>query len=525
MVDYVLKFRVRDAEQSACDATVEWGDGSANESIIGIAADDSQVVTKNHNYATNGTYTLRITADDKQSDNNTTVWSQSVTVTGNTAANSAPTITQVPDKTFIAGQAITPIQISGTDPDGDTVSFTVSGLPAGLTYDATNKQITGTPTGTGSSTITVVGSDGKGGQSTMTFNATVSATTPANKAPVVGSAIPKIQVLKGLAKTFTIPSNAFFDPDGDALTYSLTGDKFSAALTGNTITFNNSLNSGYLMEITATDPSGASAKQTVQVELVTVSPGTAQDMSFTNTGPIATFSFVPKTSPILSPQAKLTAEIDWGDGSKNTYIGLTAGSQVQRQHTYSANGNFTARVRVKHDGATDTSYSSPISALVTITGAAPNNNPVIQAIGNKTFTQGTAITSIPLVGNDPDGDAVTFTVTGLPAGLSYDATNKRIAGTPTATGSNIVTVNASDGKGGTASTTFTITVNAATPTAIAIADNVGTKNPGETFTYDLAANDTPCSQGTTTYELVPGSETNCSVTIDPITGVATITVQ
>ena len=50
--------------------------------------------------------------------------------------NAPPVITAPGDKTYEQGETITPFGITVTDPDGDTVTVGVSGLPEGLSYAA-----------------------------------------------------------------------------------------------------------------------------------------------------------------------------------------------------------------------------------------------------------------------------------------------------------------------------------------------------------------------------------------------------
>ena len=77
---------------------------------------------------------------------------------------------------------------------------------------------------------------------------------------------------------------------------------------------------------------------------------------------------------------------------------------------------------------------------------------------------GVAITALQIVASDGNGDALTFSATGLPAGLTISASGL-VTGTPTAAGANSVTVTANDGRGGTGSATFSWPIAAAPDTA------------------------------------------------------------
>jgi hypothetical protein len=91
-------------------------------------------------------------------------------------ANSAPTIQGSPSTSVAAGQAYS-FQPAASDPDGDALTFTVSGLPAWATFNASNGKISGTPSAADVATysnIRVTVSDGKGGSaSTAMFAITV----------------------------------------------------------------------------------------------------------------------------------------------------------------------------------------------------------------------------------------------------------------------------------------------------------------------------------------------------------------
>jgi cellulase/cellobiase CelA1 len=77
--------------------------------------------------------------------------------------------------------------------------------------------------------------------------------------------------------------------------------------------------------------------------------------------------------------------------------------------------------------------------------------------GNQTGTAGTAISPLQIRATDSAGQALTYSATGLPAGLSISSSGL-ISGTPTAAGTSSVTVTASDSSG-SGSATFTWTIS------------------------------------------------------------------
>jgi hypothetical protein len=79
--------------------------------------------------------------------------------------------------------------------------------------------------------------------------------------------------------------------------------------------------------------------------------------------------------------------------------------------------------------------------------------------GSQSSTQGTA-TSLQIGATDSQsGQTYKYTATGLPAGLSINATTGLISGTPTTARSYTVTVTATDTTGAHGSTTFSWTIH------------------------------------------------------------------
>ena len=95
------------------------------------------------------------------------------------AANQAPVVsTAQADATATVGTPLTitlPVN-EFSDPDGSIASVSVGNLPPGLTYNAANKQITGTPTTAGTYTVNVVATDNQGATVTDPFDIVIGAT-------------------------------------------------------------------------------------------------------------------------------------------------------------------------------------------------------------------------------------------------------------------------------------------------------------------------------------------------------------
>jgi hypothetical protein len=103
-----------------------------------------------------------------------------------------------------------------------------------------------------------------------------------------------------------------------------------------------------------------------------------------------------------------------------------------------------------------------------------NRPPTLQSPGNQTSGVGTALT-LTLNGSDPEGLPITYSATGLPAGLTLNANTGFISGTPTAVATTNVTVTVSDGVLST-SHAFTWTISASLPGAATPLRPTGTLN-------------------------------------------------
>jgi len=82
--------------------------------------------------------------------------------------------------------------------------------------------------------------------------------------------------------------------------------------------------------------------------------------------------------------------------------------------------------------------------------------------GSQTFSVGASV-SVPVTGTSTGGATLSYTATGLPAGLSINASTGVVTGTPTTVGASSATVNVASSDDLSASTSFTWNVVVATP--------------------------------------------------------------
>jgi len=84
-----------------------------------------------------------------------------------------PTMASPGNQGGTVGTPIAGLQLSASDPNGDVLSYSASGLPPGLAIDAATGRINGTPTAPGTYAVTVAASDGRNSTSasfTWTIN-------------------------------------------------------------------------------------------------------------------------------------------------------------------------------------------------------------------------------------------------------------------------------------------------------------------------------------------------------------------
>jgi hypothetical protein len=93
-------------------------------------------------------------------------------------------------------------------------------------------------------------------------------------------------------------------------------------------------------------------------------------------------------------------------------------------------------------------------------GGGGGNTVTVTSPGSQSSTVGTAASAAVHATDSGSGQTLTYSATGLPAGLSINSSSGLISGTPTTAGTSNVTVTAKDSTGATGSATFSWTVSA-----------------------------------------------------------------
>jgi O-glycosyl hydrolase len=137
------------------------------------------------------------------------------------------------------------------------------------------------------------------------------------------------------------------------------------------------------------------------------------------------------------------------NGATVTPYLTNAASDVAAQSPQSVSGgSFTASI--------------PARSLVTYvvgTSGTTGNTVTVTNPGNQTGMAGTAASLQVHATDSASGQTLSYSATGLPAGLSIAPGTGLISGTPTTAGTSTVTVTATDGTGASGSATFTWTIS------------------------------------------------------------------
>ena len=149
------------------------------------------------------------------------------------------------------------------DPDGDSLQWSVSGLPAGYSFNAATRTLSGAATTAGVYTLTITVTDGDGASTSRELSMRV------NTAPQTGDGTATFTQLFGEPVNIVLADNLFNDADGDALSWQIANLPDGLSFDADTHTLSGDLPAGrYSLVLTATDAWGASVSRTVQLNIM-----------------------------------------------------------------------------------------------------------------------------------------------------------------------------------------------------------------------------------------------------------------
>ncbi|MBT7913764.1 tandem-95 repeat protein, partial [Candidatus Bathyarchaeota archaeon] len=444
-----------------------------------------------------GSYNVTLTVSDGRGGTDSKV--ATITVVAPPPPNQAPTLQVIGNKAIEIDQTVS-FTLAASDPDGDALSYTVSGAPSGSALSGNTFSWTPSSGQAGSYNLSLTVSDGKGGTSSQPVTITVTVPAPVNQppalAPIEAKTIEENQTL-----SFVLSAT---DPDGDALIYEVAGNPSGSSLSGSTFSWVPSTGQAgsYAVSFTVSDGKGGAATQSATIT-VTQAP---QEPVAQNNPPMIymgqLFSTLGgntlKEGVLLS--FSIPASDPDGDALTFNSIGNPPGSMIigdvfSWTPTYDQAGSYTLTFSV-NDGKGGTDTES-----IAIRIAPGNRRPVLGVVTDQAIREGQAL-SFVIPGSDPDSDALTFTVLGNPAGSSLVSNNFSWTPDVGQAGSHRLVFTVDDGKGGTDSKVVTITVLKGNepPVLAAIEDRLipegeilsitlsGTDPEGERLTYSVSGN-------------------------------------
>lgn len=228
------------------------------------------------------------------------------------------------------------------------------------------------------------------------------------------------------------------------------GDGTSSIEMNPTHTYSNSGN--YTAKVEVTDNAGAKASDS---RIITVNPPA-------NRAPVLDAIGNKNIDEGKSLIFNITASDPDGDVLTYSASSLPSGASFDSSNgafswtpSYTQAGNYSITFSVSDGSLSD---SETITITVTDVVINPNGAPVLNPIGNKTIAEGSLL-KFAISGTDPDGDALTYSASGLPRGAVFDAGTKTFSWTPgyKQAGNYSVTFKVSDGNLSD-SETITITV-------------------------------------------------------------------
>ncbi len=347
------------------------------------------------------------------------------------------------------------LTLTASDPTGDALTFTATGLPTGLSINVNTGRITGSVASTALSSYTTVLSV-TDGWSTVSRSITWTVTGLSAPSVALSTASSTVTGAFDVTTTFSaavtgLAASAYVVTNGSIASLSGSGAIYLARITPSAAGV-----------VTISLPANAAAGNTASNALpVTYAPADTTRPSVTLSTPATT---VNGAFTVTATFSENVSGLSLGELSvTNGTAAAPSGTGNIYTFTVTPSGYGSIGVQLPANVVNDAAGNlNSASNTLSVTWPQPNRAPIVTTPSNQSTTRGTA-TSLAMLGSDPDGQALTWTASGLPLGLGIAAGTGVISGTvnASAAASNAVRVTASDG-----SLSATVNFTWATPAAV-----------------------------------------------------------
>jgi Putative Ig domain len=369
----------------------------------------------------------------------------SITVSVPNPTNHPPTISGSAPTSVRVGNAysFTP---TAEDPDGDTLTFSVSNRPAWLTFNSATGTLTGTPSaanvGTYSGIILSV-SDGQASASLPAFSIQVTAA-------LTISGTPATTVAAGTGYSFQPKTNA---AAGTKLTFSIANApswaSFSTA-TGQLAGTPSSSQVGTYSGIAISVSDGTQTSSLPSFSIKVTGALTISGSPATQVTVGSAYSFKPSTNASAGTALTFSIQNKPAWGSFSTSTGTLSGTPTASQVGTSSN------IVISVTDGTQTSSLAAFSVKVVSAGSL-----TISGTPAASVNVGSAYGFTPTVAN-PNGGTLSFSIQNKPSWASFSTANGQLTGTPAAASAGTysgIVISVTDGTSTATLPTFNITVN------------------------------------------------------------------
>ncbi len=479
---------------------------------VSVAVDGVSVTyTPNAEYSGADSFTYTISDGNGGSDTaNVSVTVSPVNDPPVAVADSA-TATEDTPETILAATLLA----NDTDPENDTLTLSSVASPVnGTAALDVNGDVLFTPDANfaGSANFDYTADDGNGGTNSATVTIDVAAVNDAPTAANDTATVDEDSVV-----TVTPLANDT-DVDGDNLTIASATDgaNGTVSLAPDNLSLTYTPNAGYSgadsFTYSVSDGNGGSdtASVAVTVNAVNDAPVAVDDSATTDEDNAVTISPLANDTDAENDPLTIASATNGTNGTVTVALDSLS-------VTYTPNADFAGADSFTYTASDGNGGSA--SATVTVTVNAVNDAPVA-VNDNVTTDEETAVVVTPLA-NDTDAEADTLTIVSATNGTNGTVTvaldNLSVTYTPNAdfAGADSFSYTVTDGNGGNATGTVSVTVNAVNdaPTAVADTATLAEDTPTTILASSLLANDTDPENDTLTIASV-GAAVNGSASLD-----------